>query len=107
MVDEKFVAQHEKFRLNYEAIEKMLQFHDDYHFKPVVNPIEMPDIWEEIETFRLKMGIPKEKTWLMPPGDTRDELIRVYPMLFEFCAEHGYNLTGRSHIIAFNDQRGV
>ena len=107
VVDEKFVAQHEKFRLNYEAIEKMLQFHDDYHFKPVVNPIEMPDIWEEIETFRLKMGIPKEKTWLMPPGDTRDELIRVYPMLFEFCAEHGYNLTGRSHIIAFNEQRGV
>jgi hypothetical protein len=43
----------------------------------------------------------------MPPGDTRDELIRVYPSVIEFCAENGYNFTGREHIISYDTERGV
>jgi len=27
--------------------------------------------------------------------------------VFDMCAERGYNMTGRDHIIAFNTQRGV
>ena len=40
-------------------------------------------------------------------GDTREELIRMYPKVFEMVAEHGYNMTGRDHIIAYNTERGV
>ena len=29
------VSQHNKFRLNYEAIAQMIEFHADYHYKPV------------------------------------------------------------------------
>ena len=61
----------------------------------------------EIEEFRVKMGIPKDKTYVMPAGDDRPTLIEMYPKVFEMVAEHGYNMTGRDHIIAYNTERGV
>lgn len=106
-VDQKMIDQHNKYRLNKEAMMLMIGYHTDYHFKPVCNPIEMPEVWEEIEQFRVQMEIPKHKTWIMPPGDNREELIRVYPMVMEFCTDNGYNFTGREHIIAFDTKRGV
>jgi len=106
-VDQKMIDQHNKLRLNKEAIRQMLEYHDDFHFKPVCNPIEMPEVWEEIEAFRNEMDISKRKTWIMPPGDTREELIRVYPMVMDFCRDNGYNFTGREHIIAFDTLREV
>jgi len=105
IVDERFVAQHEKFRLNYEAIEQTLQFHDDYHYKPVWDGTD--EGLEEIEAFRVKMNIPKDKTFVMPAGDTRETLIEMYPVVFEMVAERGYNMTGRDHIIAYDTERGV
>lgn len=107
VVDQKMIDQHNKLRLNKEAIKQTLAYHKDYHFKPVCNPVEMPEIWKEIEEFRLEMNIPKNKTWIMPPGDNRQELIRVYPMVIDFCTDNGYCFTGREHIIAFNDKRMV
>jgi len=105
VVDERFVAQHEKFRLNYEAIEQTLQFHDDYHYKPVWDGTDENLV--EIEDFRVRMNIPKDKTYVMPAGDTRETLVEMYPKVFEMVAEHGYNMTGRDHIIAYNTERGV
>lgn len=105
VVDEKFVQTHDKFRLNYEAIEKMIQYHDDYHYKPVWDGTE--ETLKEIEDFRDKMNIPKNKTWIMPAGDTRATLIEIYPKVIEMCTEKGYNFTGREHIIAYDTERGV
>ena len=105
VVDERFVAQHEKFRLNYEAIEQTLQFHDDYHYKPVWDGTDENLV--EIEDFRVRMNIPKDKTYVMTAGDTRENLVEMYPKVFEMVAEHGYNMTGRDHIIAYNTERGV
>jgi len=107
IVDQRMIDQHNKLRLNYEAISKTLKYHNDYHYKPVCNPVTMPDAWEEIEAFRLKMDIPKNKTYVMPPGDNREEVTKNLPDLFNFCAEHGFNLTGRDHIIAFDDMKMV
>ena len=53
------------------------------------------------------IDIPKDKTFVMPAGDTRETLIEMYPKVFELCAEHGYNMTGRDHIIAYDTERGV
>ena len=105
VVDERFVKTHERFRLNYEAIEQTLQFHDDYHYKPVWDGTDENLV--EIEDFRVKMNIPKDKTFVMPAGDTRETLIEMYPKVFEMCAERGYNMTGRDHIIAYDTKRGV
>ena len=105
VVDERFVKQHNKFRLHYENIQKTLDFHSDYHYKPVWDGTE--EGLKEIEDFRIKMNIPKDKTFVMPAGDTRETLIEMYPKVFEMVAEHGYNMTGRDHIIAYNTERGV
>jgi len=107
IVDQKFIDQHNKLRINKDTIQKMIEYHNDYHFKPVCNPIEMPEVWEEIEQFRIEMDIPKSKTWIMPPGDTKDEIIRTMPMVIQFCSDNGFCYSGRDHIIAFDKQREV
>jgi 7-carboxy-7-deazaguanine synthase len=35
LVDQKMIDQHNKLRLNKEAIRKTLDYHTDYHYKPV------------------------------------------------------------------------
>jgi 7-carboxy-7-deazaguanine synthase len=105
IVDERFVKQHNKFRLHYENIQKMIDFHNDYHYKPVWDGTD--ECLAKIEEFRVKMDIPKDKTFVMPAGDTRETLVEMYPKVFEMVAEYGYNMTGRDHIIAYNTERGV
>ena len=105
IVDERMIKQHNKLRLNHDAIEKTLQYHHDYHYKPVWDGTE--ENLKEIEEFRIRHNIPKDKTFVMPAGDTRSELIKMYPIVFEMVAEHGYNMTGRDHIIAYDTERGV
>lgn len=106
IVDDSFIEQHNKFRLNHEAIRQMIDYHKDFHFKPVVSELEA-DIWNDIEEFRKRHGFSKHKVWVMPAGSTREEVIPNYAYVIEQCVERGYNFSGRAHIIAFNDQRGV
>ena len=105
ITDQKMVDQHNKYRLNYDAISNMMKFHTDYHYKPVWDGTD--ESLQDIESFRTFLDIPKDKTYIMPAGDTRDELVKMYPIVFDMCAEHGYNMTGRDHIIAFNQERMV
>ena len=105
VTDEKMVKTHNRLRLNSEAIRKSISYHDDYHYKPVWDGTS--DGLAEIEAYRLEMDIPKNKTYIMPAGDTRETLIKMYPLVFDMCAEKGYNMTGRDHIIAFDTKRGV
>lgn len=106
LTDEKMINLHEKFRMNKEAMRQMIDYHLDYHFKPVVDRNDV-NIWEEIEEFRKEMKIIKTKTWVMPAGDTQEAVIPNYTYCLEECVKRGYNFTGRAHIIAFNDKRGV
>jgi len=104
-VDQKLVNIHNRKRMNTEAIKQMIDFHDDYHYKPVWDGTDKN--LDEIEAYRIELGVPKDKTYIMPAGDTRETLIEMYPKVFEMCAERGYNMTGRDHIIAFDTERGV
>ena len=105
VVDIKMIKTHNRFRQNTSAIKQMIEFHSDYHFKPVWDGTK--GNLEEIEAYRVELNIPKYKTYIMPAGDTRETLIKMYPIVFKMCAQEGYNMTGRDHIIAFNTQRGV
>ena len=105
VVDEKMIRIHNMKRKNTEEIKKTLAFHKDYHYKPVWDGTQ--ENLDEIEAYRIELEVPKDKTYIMPAGDTRDTLIEMYPKVFELCAEHGYNMTGRDHIIAFDTERGV
>ena len=105
VIDEKFLKIHNRLRQNTDAIKKMIEYHDDYHFKPVWDGTE--ENLKEIEAYRIELGVPKDKTYVMPAGDTRETLTKMYPLVFEMVAEHGYNMTGRAHIIAYDTERGV
>ena len=105
VVNQKFVDIHNKRRMNTEAIKQMIEYHTDYHYKPVWDGTE--ESLKEIEDYRVKLGVPKDKTYIMPAGDNRETLIEMYPKVFELCAEHGYNMTGRDHIIAYDTKRAV
>lgn len=105
VADQRMIDTHNKKRLNLDAIKNMILFHKDFHYKPVWDGTK--ENLEEIEDFRTMIGAPKNKTYIMPAGDTREQLIKMYPLVFKMCAEEGYNMTGRDHIIAFNQERMV
>ena len=105
IADERMIKVHNRLRLNKDAIRKTIDYHKDYHFKPVWDGTDKN--LNEIEAFRVEMDIPKDKTFIMPAGDTRETLVKMYPLVFELCAEKGYNMTGRDHIIAYDTERGV
>ena len=105
VVDEKMIRIHNMKRKNTEEIKKTLAFHKDYHYKPVWDGTE--ENLKEIEAYRVELDIPKNKTYIMPAGDTRETLIPMYVKVFEMVAIHGYNMTGRDHIIAYDTERGV
>tara|TARA_R100000541_G_scaffold753_1_gene4303 strand:+ start:8958 stop:9755 length:798 start_codon:yes stop_codon:yes gene_type:complete len=105
VVDERMIKTHNRYRLNTESIKQMIEFHDDYHYKPVWDGTA--ENLKEIEDYRIELDIPKNKTYIMPAGDTRDTLMEMYPLVFEMVAVHGYNMSGRDHIIAFDTKRGV
>jgi len=106
-VDQKFIDQHNKFRLNKGSIKRSMEYHSDYHFKFVVNPEEDPITWFEIKEVIDELKIPRDKVIIMPPGDTREELLRVYPMVIKWCTENKYRFTGREHILAFGNLREI
>lgn len=105
VVDQKLIDQHNKYRINKEVVMRMIQFHSDYQYKPVLG--SDLGILDEIEKFRIELGIPKNKTWLMPAGDNRETLIKMYPMIMQVAIDMGYNFTGRPHIIAYDQKRCV
>lgn len=105
VADETMIKQHNKFRLNLEAIKKSIEYHSDYHIKPVLD--KDLRIYGEVFKFLQDLGIPNEKVWMMPAGDTREALFETYPVVMDFVRDKGYRFTGRAHIMAFNDQREV
>ena len=106
IVDEKMIIKHNSKRLNKEAIKASIEYHKSYHIKPVWDGEDMEAL-KEIETFLQELEIPKDRVWFMPSGDVREALFKSYPKVMNFVRDNGYRFTGRSHIMAFNDQREV
>ncbi|MCF6766337.1 7-carboxy-7-deazaguanine synthase QueE [Thiotrichales bacterium 19S3-7] len=101
----KMIEQHNKYRLNYQAIKKMLSYHCDYQIKPVFDGNEQT--LKEIIQFCQQLNIPYNKVFLMPHGQTRKTLIKAYSKTMETCLKFGFSFTGRDHIIAYGDKRYV
>ena len=130
ITDERMVKQHNKFRLNIDAIADSIVYHDDFHLKPVwdgkdevalaeikefiiqlVEKLQERDYgataWTEAFTKKKLEGWIKDKVWFMPAGDSREGLFKSYPLVFDWVRDNGYRMTWRPHIIAFEDQREV
>ncbi|MCF6775274.1 7-carboxy-7-deazaguanine synthase QueE [Thiotrichales bacterium 19X7-9] len=104
-VTQKMIDQHNKYRLNDQAIRQMLSYHCDYQIKPVFDGNEQT--LNEILQFCQQFDIPNHKVFLMPHGQNREILIKSYPKTMETCLKYGFSFTGRDHIIAFDDKRYV
>jgi len=103
--DQRMIDRHNKFRLNNEAIKKSIDYHSDYHIKPVLDK-ELSMV-EEVEDFLKDCNIPDDKVWAMPAGDTRVSLQESYPVVMDFVRDRGWRFTGRAHIMAFDTERCV
>lgn len=105
LVDQKMIDQHNKFRLNYDAMRMMMGYHGDYHLKPVLDKDlkVLPEVLELVETLQ----IPDEKIWCMPAGDDIEALLESYGPVMDFVRDKGWRFTGRPHIIGFGTRRCV
>jgi len=106
VTDQNMIDRHNKFRLNYDAMAKQIEYHSDYHIKPVWDGRDQ-DALNEILDFIKELKIPNDKVWFMPAGDSREALYKSYPVLFDWVRDNGYRMTWRPHIIAFEDKREV
>jgi 7-carboxy-7-deazaguanine synthase len=105
ITDQKMVDRHNKFRLNKDAIKKSIDYHNDYHIKPVLDK-ELSMV-EEVEEFLKDLEIPDHKVWAMPAGDDRESLKESYGPVMNFVRDRGWRFTGRAHIMAFDTEREV
>ena len=103
--DQRMIDRHNKFRLNNEAIKQSINYHSDYHIKPVLDK-ELSMV-EEVEEFLKDCEIPDDKVWAMPAGDSRESLKESYPVVMDFVRDRGWRFTGRAHIMAFDMERCV
>ena len=99
------IKTHNRLRLNKTAIKSSIEYHKDYHIKPVLD--KDLTILDEVEEFLKELEIPDEKVWAMAAGDNREELIKSYPIVMNFVRDRGWRFTGRAHIIAFDMEREV
>lgn len=105
VVDERMVRQHHKHRLNLTAIRHMIDAHQDYHIKPVLDA-ELTAL-DELEDFLQRLQIPDDKVWVMPAGDSRAALIHAYGVVMNHARDRGWRFTPRPHIMAFDTERNV
>jgi len=130
ITDQKMIDQHNKFRLNYNAIARMIAYHSNFHLKPVIDKdlAIIPEYEEFLEKLAIELQNLKDmqlahfylvsdvdyikeflkfNTWMMPAGDDRPALFETYPIVMNYCRDNGYKFTGREHIMAFGTERCV
>ena len=105
ITDQKMIDRHNKFRVNKDAIKKSIDYHLDYHIKPVLD--KDLSMVKEVEEFLKDLKIPDHKVWAMPAGDDREALFESYGPVMNFVRDRGWRYTGRSHIMAFGTERCV
>ena len=106
ITDQRMIDRHNKLRLNTEAIKQSIAYHSDYHIKPVWGGSDYTEL-EEILSYIKELEVDPNKVWFMPAGDSREALLKSYPLVFDWVRDNGYRMTWRPHIIAFADQREV
>ena len=102
IVNKRFVDQHNKHRLNIEAIKNLISYHKNYQIKPVCDGSE--ENIEEIRDFIDRLKIPGEKVYLMPEGSSFEEMRKNYPKVLSIALKYGFRFTGRDHIVAFGNK---
>ncbi len=58
----------------------------------------------EIQRITKNFSIP---IYLMPQGETRQQIIKNLPLVLDLCLQYSYGFTNRDHIIAYGKKKGV
>lgn len=69
--------------------------------------VTTPEDITAVEDVCVRFSIPREATWLMPEGATRDAHLERLGALADGIVTAGFNLSTRLHVLAWNDKRGV
>lgn len=62
---------------------------------------------DEILEILQENNIPNRLVYLMPSGETKDEIESNLPYVAELCKKHGFNLSTRLHLHIWNKKTGV
>lgn len=60
----------------------------------------------EVESIVGCLGIPDHRVWLMPEGTSEDAILSGLKRLADVAVEHGWNLSGRQHVLCWGNKRG-
>lgn len=97
----------ERKRLNFEAINNIIENSNQSYFKFVVNPETWEDTSKEILNILDSTNSSNTQVFLMPLGETIEKQLKNTRFVFDICAKYGFSFTPRAHILAYDDMDGV
>jgi 7-carboxy-7-deazaguanine synthase len=92
-------------RINKETLRKILTNTNESYLKFVIGKDFLNDAKEEI--IHILEDIPKCEVYLMPLGDTAEEINKNCEEVINMAIENGYKYCDRLHIRVWNNKRGV
>ena len=69
--------------------------------------IDTEDDVDEVIMLCDKYGLPRNKTYLMPLGDTKDKQLASMERVVNYCKKYGFNFSPRLHLLIWDRKRGV
>lgn len=97
----------ERKRLNFDAINNIIENSTGSYFKFVVNPETWEDTSKEILNILNSTESANTQVYLMPLGETIEKQLKNTRFVFDVCAKYGFSFTPRAHILAYDDLDGV
>jgi len=92
-------------RINTKTLKDIINLNKDSYLKFVVNKNFLNQASNEIDDILSK--IPKCEVYLMPMGDTAEDIDKNSLSVIELCLQKGFKYSDRLHIRVWNNQRGV
>lgn len=97
----------ERKRLNFDAINNIIENSTGSYFKFVVNPETWDETSKEILNILNSTNSANTQVYLMPLGETIEKQLKNTRFVFDVCAKYGFSFTPRAHILAYDDLDGV
>lgn len=97
----------ERKRLNFDAINNIIENSTSSYFKFVVNPETWDETSKEILNILNSTNSSDTQVFLMPLGETIEKQLKNTRFVFDVCAKYGFSFTPRAHILAYDDLDGV
>lgn len=97
----------ERKRLNFDAINNIIENSTGSYFKFVVNPETWDETSKEILNILNSTESANTQVYLMPLGETIEKQLKNTRFVFDVCAKYGFSFTPRAHILAYDDLDGV